>query len=143
VSDYQHCCLESDWLLSIKPAQAGYVLRLMPKGLGEWEFAQPNSFPGGQQGKSGQADCLPFTKRSEGLAWCQFLATTGRGQECKTSRGHLFLYAKASGKMQDLRPISSGSWLVDFDDLIVFQPGLPDAGGIPAISRREWHQDPS
>ena len=35
--------LESDWLLSIKPAKAGCVLRLMP-GLGGWESSQANSF---------------------------------------------------------------------------------------------------
>ncbi len=31
---------------------------------------------------------------------------------------------------------SSGSWLADFDDRVVSQPGLPDAGGIKAISRK-------
>ncbi len=36
---------------------------------------------------------------------------------------------------------SSGSWLVNFDDLMVSQPGLPDAGGIKAIRRLKEPSD--
>jgi hypothetical protein len=45
VSNCSAVSLESDWLLSIKPAKAGRVLRLMP-GLGGWESSQPTFLPG-------------------------------------------------------------------------------------------------
>ncbi|RBP45810.1 hypothetical protein DES53_102192 [Roseimicrobium gellanilyticum] len=44
VSNCSAVSLESDWLLSIKPAKAGRVLRLMP-GLGGWESSQPTFLP--------------------------------------------------------------------------------------------------
>ncbi|WP_157210965.1 hypothetical protein [Verrucomicrobium spinosum] len=36
---------------------------------------------------------------------------------------------------------SSGSWLVDFDDLMVSQSGLPNAGGIKVIRRLKERRD--
>lgn len=60
VSNYSAVSLESDWLLSIKPAKAGRVLRLMP-GLGGWESSSPLFYPD-TTGIEGGAQSVSATK---------------------------------------------------------------------------------